>query len=81
MIKSDWQWNSKRTARDILDSLDVICERKSIATQMALRKKLLGLKLHGATSLINHFRIFDDLITVLLAADAKLEETDKVSHL
>lgn len=69
------------TAKDILHSLDALYERKSIATQLALRKKLLSLKLQGDVTLIKHFAVFDDLITELLAAGAKLEETDKVAHL
>lgn len=73
--------NEDSTAKDILKSLDALYERKSIATQLALRKKLLGMKLQGDVTLIRHFAAFDDLITELLAAGAKLEETDKVAHL
>ena len=69
------------TAKQVLQSLDAIYERKISATQLAIRKKLLGLKLQGDTSLIKHFTTLDDLITKLSAADAQLEETDKVSHL
>ena len=73
--------NVKSTAKEIFQSLDIIYERKSLATQLALRKKLLGLKLHEETPLIKHFQTFDDLMTEVLSACAKLEETDKVSNL
>lgn len=69
------------TAKEILIKLDSIYARKSIATQLALRKRLLNLKLEGEMSLISHFQQFDALICELMAAGAKLEEADKVCHL
>lgn len=69
------------SAQEIFAKLDSVYARKSIATQLALRKRLLNLKLEGETPLIKHFQNFEDLICELIAAGAKLEEADKVCHL
>lgn len=69
------------TAREILSRLDEVYERKSVATQLAMRKTLLELRLEGDTALVKHFTVFDEMITELLAAGAELTESDKITHL
>lgn len=69
------------TAKNVFRSLDKVYERKSLATQLALRKKLLTFKLQGNTPLSKHFLMIDELFAELSAAGAKLQEADKISHL
>lgn len=57
-------------------------ERKSIASQLLLRKKLLLMKFHpNRETMANHLLAFDKVIRELRATGAKLDETDLVCHL
>ena len=69
------------TARNIIEKLDSIYERKSLATQLAVQKKLLSLKYKSDVPLTKHFLIFDELMIELLAAGGNLTEMSKTAHL
>lgn len=57
-------------------------ERKSIASQLLLRKRLLLMKFHpNRETMANHLLAFDKVIRELRATGAKLDETDLVCHL
>ncbi|CAH0380794.1 unnamed protein product [Bemisia tabaci] len=73
--------SNEKSARDIFLSLDAIYERKSLAAQISIKKKLLALKFQGQSDLMKFFTVFDDLMTELSAAGATLTESDKVAHL
>ena len=72
----------KGSAFQMWTSLCDTFERKSVANQLLLRKKLLLMRFNsGKDSLANHFLIFDKLIRDLKATGVMMEETNIVYHL
>lgn len=62
------------------NALEKVFQRKGIASQLYLRKKLLTMKF-SEDSLEKFFVMFDEIIRELKSVGAKLEETDVVCHL
>lgn len=71
----------KNTSKEIWDSLLKTFERKGVASQLYLRRRLLTMKYSGEMNLESHFVKFDEIIRQLRSAGAKLENEDIVCHL
>lgn len=71
----------KSTSYEIWKTLEKLFERKSISSQIYLRKKLLTLKYVENESMQEHILSFDRLLRELRSAGAKLEDVDAVCHL
>lgn len=71
----------KNTAKQMIDALKAIYERKSIAGQLLLRKRLLTLRFNESDEMNSHFMVFDRFIRDLKSAGAKIYEIDIVCHL
>lgn len=70
----------KKTPKEMWDTLHSIYERKSLASRMSLKKKLLSLK-HQSGSLREHFLEFDKLVREYKATGGKIEDEDIICHL
>jgi hypothetical protein len=71
----------KSSSYAVLGALKSTFERKSVATQLYLRRKLLTLKCENSEELDKHFLTFDNIVRELKATGATLEESDIVCHL
>jgi len=71
----------KITAKEIYDTLESIYERKSVAGQLLLRKKLITMKYDGIGDIKTHFFEFDKTVRELKAIGAKPEEMDIICQL
>lgn len=69
------------TAKDIIDKLDAIYHRTSLAVQLSIEKKLLLLKFKEDMPLCKHFLVFDEMVLELGAAGSILTETSKIARL
>lgn len=71
----------KTLAKDMFDTLCSIFERKSVASQVLLRKQLLMMKYNESDDMINYLLTFDKRIRELKSTGATMEELDVVVHL
>lgn len=72
----------KLTVFDIWKELQNVFERRGIASQLLLWKKLLLMKFKPSVeSLTSHFLKFESLVRELKSTGAKMEEMDIVCHL
>lgn len=62
-------------------ALHKVFERKSIASRLHLKKKLLTLRHESGTSLQEHFLIFDRVVREYKATGAMIDDIDVVCHL
>ena len=70
-----------RRAKEMYDSLKEVFERKSVASQLYLRKKLMTMKLEETDDMSDHFLFFDKTVRQLKAIGTKLENLDIVCFL
>lgn len=70
----------KETAKEMYETLNSMFQRKSIANQLVLRRRLLTMKFNGE-DINNHCLQFDKLIRELKLAGAKLDDLDIVVNL
>lgn len=69
-----------KSAFAALNPLDKVFAKKSISSQLFLRKKLLTMKCNETEELEAHFLKFDGLVRQLTASGAKLEKLDIICH-
>lgn len=70
-----------KRAKDIFDALTSVFERKSVAGQIYLRKKLMTLKYNDDTLMSTHFLEFDKTVRELKSIGATVEEMDIICYL
>lgn len=71
----------KKRVKDMYDSLKAVYERKSVAGQLFLRKKLITMKYEECDEMSNHLLKFDKTVRELKAIGATLEDLDIICHL
>lgn len=71
----------KQTAKDIIDTLEGIYERKSISGQILLRRKLINMKYNENDNMNNYLLEFEKIVRKLKSIGAKPEEMDLICQL
>ncbi|KAK9680835.1 hypothetical protein QE152_g38802 [Popillia japonica] len=71
----------KNTSFQMWKALEDVFQRKGMASQLYLRKKLLTMKYRESERIENYFIKFDEVVRELKSVGAKLEDVDIVCHL
>lgn len=71
----------KEQAKEIFDTLQNVFERKSVAGQLCLRKKIMTMKFNDGDNIENHFLVFDKTVRELKSTGADLKDIDVVCYL
>jgi hypothetical protein len=71
----------KTTAKDMFDALESLFVRKTISSQLLLRKQLLTMEYDDVEDINDHLLNFETKIRELKATGTKLEDLDVVVHL
>lgn len=74
-------FKDKDGAKEIYDALTVVFERKSVAGQLLLRKRLLTMRYNDHDDMNGHFMKFDKNVRDLKAIGATMDEMDIICHL
>lgn len=70
-----------KSAKEMVDQLEGMFERKSVFNKLHLRRQLLTLKCSSDGKIQDHFLKFDNLLAELEATGCKMDESDKICHL
>ena len=70
-----------KSAKDMINRLDSVFEKRSICTRLMLRKKLFTFKIDASEPLTDAFRKFDDIVRQLKAAGSNIDHLDEICHL
>lgn len=72
---------TKKTAREIMDSLSLTYQRKGVSTRVQLQRKLRDLKLTESTPMNTFLTEFEQIVYELNSAGGKMEQNEVISHL
>lgn len=70
----------KKHAKDVFDTLKSVYERKSVASQLFLRKKLITMKYDEGTPIAGYFLEFDKTVRELKSIGGTVEPMDIVCY-
>jgi len=57
---------------------NIIYDKKNLSNKLYLKKQLYGIRMNEGTTVLEHLKFFNKVISELLIVDVKIDELDKV---